>query len=117
MGDTSLVLGVLVHESLSGRSKLPELRAHHVVGDLDLDVFLAVVDLEAETDKLRQNVTQTGVGTDGGTVLDGVGKRKRHNVRALPRQAFEQRNTRSHYLGWRRFNGTIKFWRSQECGG
>lgn len=60
-----LVFGIFVHESLARGGKLAELAAHHVVTDLEFDVFSAVVDLKFEPDKLGKNCAASGVGADG----------------------------------------------------
>lgn len=102
---TGSVLRELVHEPLARRGELAQLQPHHVVGDFELDVLLAVVDLELEANELGEDVTQPRVRPHGGAVLDRLRKRERHHIGPFPRQPLEHRQTRSHiwgrgYIGW-----------------
>ncbi len=81
---SSAVLCLGVTESLSRRSKLPQLAAHHVLGGLEAHVLLAVVHLETNAHKLRKNRTIPGVGADWSVVFEGLGDREWHNMWALP---------------------------------
>lgn len=70
-----LILSVFVGERLSRSGKLAKLVTDHLIGHLELDVLLSVVDLELQANKLRQYRARSGVGSDGSARFQSVGNR------------------------------------------
>lgn len=55
------------------RRKLSKLMPHHLLGDSQVNVVLAVVYLELEADKVGQDGGGPGLGADGSDLLAGLG--------------------------------------------
>lgn len=107
-----LVFGIFVHESFAGGSKLAELTAHHVVTDLEFDIFTAVVDLKFETDKLWKNCAASCVGADGVSGLYGLRDGKGNHMGALPRRPATKKDGGRLHGGSSGVENRLNFWRA-----
>lgn len=66
------LFSILERKSGSRRRKITEFAADHVICDLKRNVFLTVVNLELETNKVGQNSARTSIGSDRGFLFSGL---------------------------------------------
>ncbi len=77
-----LVLGLSVSEGLSSVSVLAKLGSDHILGDVDRNVLLTVVDVEGHTNKLGDDGCGSLIGLDRLLLCSPWLQVDRDNVRA-----------------------------------